>query len=50
MMLVFILGFFSINANVNAKECTEIPSDQLDDAGMSEVSVEMVLENGGKPV
>lgn len=48
MMLVFILGFFSINAN--AKNCVEIPSDQLDDAGMSEVSVEMVLENGGKPV
>ena len=48
MMLVFILGFFSINAS--AKDCVEIPSDQLDDAGMSEVSVEMVLENGGKPV
>lgn len=48
MMLVFILGFFSINAS--AKDCVEIPSDQLDDAGMSEVSVEMVLANGGKPV
>ena len=48
MVLVFILSFFSINTS--AKECVEIPSDQLDDAGMSEISVEMVLANGGKPV
>lgn len=44
MMLVFILGFFSINAS--AKECIEIPSDQLDDAGMSEISAEMAPDDG----
>lgn len=46
MILVFILGFFSINANVNAKECIEIPSDKLDDAGMSEISAEMAPDDG----
>ena len=44
MMLVFILGFFSIS--VSAKECVEIPSDQLDDAGMSEISAEMAPDDG----
>lgn len=44
MMLVFILGFFSIN--VNAKNCIEIPSDQLDDAGMSEISADMAPDDG----
>ena len=44
MMLVFILGFFSINAN--AKNCVDIPSDKLDDAGMSEISAEMAPDDG----
>lgn len=44
MMLVFILGFFSINAN--AQTCIDIPSDQLDDASMSEISAEMAPDNG----
>lgn len=44
MMLVFILGFFGINAN--AQTCIDIPSDQLDDASMSEVSAEMAPDDG----